>query len=192
MMDLIPRTVFTIIQSLTHRRELRRLLSTAACEQVTHITPHRLNAENIAVLVLDFDGVLAPHGYDEPLPEVITWLKECAGDPHIKRIYIMSNKPTPRRDRYFAEHHPELRFVKGVRKKPYPEGLLNIIAAEAVAPEQVLLVDDRLLTGILATVLAGTKCILVTRPYIDFAFKTISEAGFVLIRTLEKAFIRVI
>jgi hypothetical protein len=134
--------------------------------------------------------MLAPHGYDEPLPEVITWLKECAGDPHIKRIYIMSNKPTPRRERYFAEHHPELRFVKGVRKKPYPEGLLNIIAAEAVTPGQVLLVDDRLLTGILATVLAGTKCILVTRPYIDFTFKTISEACFVMIRTLEKAFIR--
>src|ERR1700686_194606 len=108
MMDLISRTVFTITKSLTHRRELRRLLGTAACEQVTHITPHRLNAENITVLVLDFDGVLAPHGYDEPLPEVVTWLKECAGDPHIKRIYIMSNKPTPRRERYFTEHHPEI------------------------------------------------------------------------------------
>ena len=95
-MDLISRTVFTIIKSLTHRRELQRLLGTAGCEQVTRITPHRLDAENIAVLVLDFDGVLAPHGYDEPLPEVIAWLKECSGVPHIKRIYIMSNNPLSR------------------------------------------------------------------------------------------------
>jgi predicted HAD superfamily phosphohydrolase YqeG len=175
---------------VTHRRELRRLLGTATCEQVTQITPHRLHSENIAVLVLDFDGVLAPHGYDKPLPEVAPWLKECAVAPCLKRIYIMSNKPTPQRERYFAEHHPKFRFVKGVRKKPYPDGLLNIIAAEAVTPRQVLLVDDRLLTGILATILAGTRCILVTRPYVDYACKSFSEAGFVLIRTLERAFIR--
>jgi hypothetical protein len=47
-------------------------------------------------------------------------------------------------------------------------------------------VDDRLLTGILAAVLAGTTAVHITNPYRDYSCKTCSEICFDLLRAVER------
>lgn len=149
-MELLKRALFTIRAGLTRRRELREILGKSGCDEVTQLSAERLAAEGCLVLVLDFDGVLAPHGHAEPLPETILWLDRCVGFAGLKRVYVLSNKPSQVREEFFRKKYPAIRFVRAGRKKPYPDGLLAIIRDEAVEPRQVLIVDDRLLTGVLS------------------------------------------
>jgi FMN phosphatase YigB (HAD superfamily) len=184
-MELAARAWYTLRQGFARRGELRQIHRDCGCPEITALT---LPAGELIVLVLDFDGVLAPHGYPEPLPAVARLLDQWLGRPEVRRIYILSNKPTPVRERYFADHFPAIRFVRDVRKKPYPDSLAAIVAAERVPPHRVVVVDDRLLTGILAAVLAGTRAVPITKPYRDYAYHTCAELGFTLLRALERAF----
>jgi predicted HAD superfamily phosphohydrolase YqeG len=84
------------------------------------VDPAELVARGLSVLVLDFDGVLAPHGEDRPLPEIESWLARCAAVFGEERIFILSNRPVPVRAAYFRQAFPGVRFVAGVRKKPFP------------------------------------------------------------------------
>src|SRR5690242_1115619 len=109
------------------RRELGRILAkTPHNSSIAALDPFRLKAEGIAVLALDFDGVLAPHGFSAPLPEAGEWLSSCVAVFGEENIFILSNKPTEERRQWFAEHFPVMRFIGGVRKKPFPDGLNKI------------------------------------------------------------------
>jgi predicted HAD superfamily phosphohydrolase YqeG len=188
--ELLGRAAFTLARGFSRRGALARILRSPGCARVTEVAAHCSPAAGGLILVLDFDGVLAPHGYDAPLPAVDAWLRECAAAPGIRGVTILSNKPTRRREAYFAEHHPGVRFVTGVRKKPYPDALLALMAADGAEPRQIVVVDDRLLTGILAGVLAGTQCVYVTPPLADFSCRTASEILFALVRGLERLLVR--
>lgn len=190
-MELVARALFTVRHGLARRRELRRVLEESRCEDVTQLTAERLAAEECLVLVLDFDGVLAPHGYTEPLPAVLAWLDGCVRYPGLQRICILSNKPSPAREAFFRKRYPMIDFVRDVRKKPYPDGLHGIAMDEDVEPRRVLIVDDRLLTGILAAVLAGTRSVCVARPYRDFRGKTSAEIFFAVLRGVERILLKI-
>jgi predicted HAD superfamily phosphohydrolase YqeG len=190
-MELLARAIYTITKGLARRRELRRALLETGCGHVTQLSGERLAAEGCLILVLDFDGVLAPHGFGEPLPEVIAWLDRCVRFPGLRRVYVLSNKPSPAREAFFRRMYPVVRFVRDVRKKPYPDGLAGIIAAEEVRPQQVLIVDDRLLTGILAAVLADAKGICITEPYRDFRKETAAELFFAVLRRVERFLVKI-
>jgi len=185
-MELVKRAVYTAAKGMAERRELRRILREGSCGGLAEITEERLAASGCRVIVLDFDGVLAPHGYAEPVPAARAWLDRCVGFAGLQRIYVLSNKPSAVRREFFAAHYPAIRFVTGVRKKPYPEGLQGIISDEGVLPRQVLIVDDRLLTGILAAVLAGAGSIYITGPYRDFRHAPAAELFFALLRVVER------
>jgi len=77
----------------------------------------------VQALALDFDGVLAPHGAGQPSSEVVDWLRRAVTVFGAERIFILSNRPFGPRVDWFANHFPGVRFVDGVRKKPYPDGL---------------------------------------------------------------------
>ena len=79
--------------------------------------------------------------------------------------------------------------MSGVRKKPYPDGLLKIIQDEKIDPKLVCLIDDRLLTGILAAELAGTQAILITKPLSNFERHFFKECFFSILRALESAYL---
>lgn len=109
-----------------YRRQLRRILDdTPVNTCILTLDPDTLKSSGITALVLDFDGVLAQHGAPAPLPEAIEWMKRCATIFGGDRIFILSNKPTEGRRQWFASHFPAIRFVSGVRKKPYPDGIKN-------------------------------------------------------------------
>ena len=64
---------------MVHRRQLAEIVRRFDVPQRTMaVDPEELAARGITVLVLDFDGVLAPHGDDAPLLEIVAWLKRCS------------------------------------------------------------------------------------------------------------------
>jgi predicted HAD superfamily phosphohydrolase YqeG len=176
-----------------HRHDLRRLLlETPEDNRLLSLDPDELHSSGITTMALDFDGVLAQHGAPEPLPEAIAWIKRCevvfGGD----RIFILSNKPTEGRRAWFNVHFPAFRFVSGVRKKPYPDGLNKTGELAGIPLSQILMVDDRLLTGCLAALVAGARPCYIRRPYISLRHRPLAELFFVMLRCVERCFVTVI
>jgi predicted HAD superfamily phosphohydrolase YqeG len=176
-----------------HRRELRRLLdSTPANTSILELAPEALFSSGIKALALDFDGVLAAHGSLVPLPEAVTWMKRCEAVFGGNQIFILSNKPTDGRRVWFAENFPAMRFISGVRKKPYPDGLEKTGELAGVPLSAIMMVDDRLLTGCLAALVAGARPCYIRRPYISFKTRPFAEMFFWKLRILERLFVRLI
>lgn len=176
-----------------HRRGLRLLLdSTPPHRSILELDPEQLHSSGIAALALDFDGVLAGHGAPVPLPEAAAWMKRCEALFGGDRIFILSNKPTEGRRKWFAEHFPAMRLISGVRKKPFPDGLIKTAGLAGVPLSSVMMVDDRLLTGCLAALAAGALPCYIRRPYVSFGFRPFAELFFKLLRAGERLFVRLI
>ena len=176
-----------------HRRALCHLLAdTLLSTGILSLDPESLLAAGISVLALDFDGVLAGHGAPVPLPEATVWLKRCEAHFGGGQIFILSNKPTEGRRQWFAEHFPTMRFISGVRKKPYPDGLLKTAELAGVPASSILMVDDRLLTGCLAALVAGARPCYIRHPYATFNFRPFAELFFWSLRVGERVFVRMV
>jgi len=189
---MLKRSFYTLKQMLRYKSQLRAILYSPIWQaaRTIDIDVAALKAQGIIVLALDFDGVLSTHGEIEPLPEVKLWLDRCVDTFGASQIYILSNKPLPERAAYFQQHYAGIRWVSGVRKKPYPDGMIRIMELSNVAPEKIVLVDDRLLTGILATLIAGTRCVYIKRAYRQFSKHTIREVFFASLRAFEKFWVK--
>jgi predicted HAD superfamily phosphohydrolase YqeG len=176
-----------------HRRQLRELLdSTPSNVSILELDPRALFSSGVVALALDFDGVLAHHGAPVPLPEAVAWMRRCEAIFGGNRIFILSNKPTEGRRRWFAEQFPGMRFISGVRKKPYPDGLNKTGELAGVPLSSIMMVDDRLLTGCLAALVAGARPCYIRRPYARFTNRTFAELFFWSLRGMERLFVRVI
>lgn len=145
---------------------------------------------NIKVLVLDFDGVLAAHGEHRPIAKMHAWLETLMNQYPELKVCVLSNNPLFSRQQFFKDHFASLIWISGVPKKPYPDGLLKIIHEFKVAPKEVCLIDDRLLTGILAAELAGVQAILVTKPVQAIGKHLFKECFFVFLRAAERWYIK--
>jgi len=173
-----------------HRQALARLMrETPEDSAILSLNPESLKASGVSVLALDFDGVLANHGAPTPLPEAIEWLNRCVSVFGDDMIFILSNKPTRERSQWFSAHFPGLRFIAGVRKKPYPDGLQKTGELTGVPLSSVLMVDDRLLTGCLAAVNAGARACYIRRPYVSYRHNTTAELFFMLLRRAERCIV---
>jgi HAD superfamily phosphatase (TIGR01668 family) len=173
------------------RRELSRILAKTPPEaSILTIDPEVLKKQGIVALALDFDGVLAPHGASAPLPEAAAWIKRCEEVFGGDQIFILSNKPTYIRIQWFAENFPAIRFISDVRKKPYPDGLKKTGELSGVPLSSILMVDDRLLTGCLAAIVAGARPCYIRRPFVSFKQHPLAELFFTLLRAAERVFVR--
>lgn len=153
---------------------------------VEGITVEYLRKNDVLALVLDYDGVLVAHGDLELTQSVARWLDNLCAE-YAGKICILSNKPTSLRKEYIQRCFPRVEFVVARRKKPYPDGLLQILAdVPQLLPEQVLLVDDRLGTGMLAVELAGVRGLLVFDARRNFRRRPLVEGWFALLRCLER------
>jgi predicted HAD superfamily phosphohydrolase YqeG len=188
------RIIYTLRACWKNKAQLKTytLDSSRQLPCITDLTVDYLRERGIEALVLDFDGVLASHAEPMPRAEVLAWLAKIqqAYAPH--KIYILSNKPTPQRHEYFANNFPGIIFIVAKRKKPYPDGLLEIVHSSRLLPTEVLLADDRLGTGILATIIVGTQACWITKPYTDFATRPIRETFFWFLRTIERLYCKII
>lgn len=182
---MFTRAIFGVKQALLHKSELSAL---PYKKNLLSIDWNALRESGVRVVVLDFDGVLAEDDAlsirKELFPLFDDLKKGFEG-----RIYILSNKPKAERQAFFAQYFPYVRFMIS-KKKPYPDGLLEIIQEEQVSAEQVVLIDDRLLTGGLASVLAKTGCIIIEKPYMALNKNWAYELLFIILRALERFFFR--
>jgi uncharacterized protein len=177
---------------LQYRRQLRRLLDeTPDSTCILNLDPESLKASGITALALDFDGVLAYHGAPAPLPEAVEWMKRCQAAFGGDRIFILSNKPTEGRRQWFADSFPALRFISGVRKKPFPDGLHKTGELAGVPLSQILMVDDRLLTGCLSALVAGARPCYIRSPYVSYSHRPAAELFFMLLRRIERCFVAI-
>jgi predicted HAD superfamily phosphohydrolase YqeG len=143
-------------------------------------------------LALDFDGVLAPHGVDQLSPEIDNWLQNCCQLVGAEKIVILSNRPTAARKEMLDRCFPGIRLVTGVRKKPYPDGLHKTAELTGIPPENILMADDRLLTGCLAAVLAGAVPFYIRKPDVRIKGNLRAELFFMLLRYHERGYIQLI
>jgi len=187
------RILNSLILGFRFRSELGRILAeTPRDNSILSIDPARLKADGIAALALDFDGVLSPHGFNAPIPPAREWLSRCTAIYGEEKIFILSNKPTEARKRWFAEHFPRIRLISGVAKKPYPDGLVKTGELANVPLASILMVDDRLLTGCLAAINAGTRCAYIRSPYISKEIRPLTELFFFFLRFGERFVVRLI
>ena len=187
---MLARVFFTLHRAWHQRFTLRCYNRDAALqvEELKDLDLIDLKAQGIRILVLDFDGVLASHGENTLSNELSDWLKNCVHVFGSGQVFILSNKPTDIRAHYFRDYFPGIVFMPVAKKKPYPDGLLQVIDKTKVPAEAVLIVDDRLLTGILAAILAGAKARLLTRPLINFRKNPTAEMFFWCVRKGERWF----
>ncbi len=184
---------FAIKNAWQQRAYLKRFMCSADYQihALEEVTPQKLEEANVAILVLDFDGVLAGHDAKEPTEDAARWLRSLSHSIGEQRIAILTNKPKPERVRYFAEHFPSILLVQGTKKKPYPDGLQAIAAYKGVPPHRLGLIDDRLLTGMLATCLSYTHGWYFYPARTHFWHHPIKESFFAFLRWFERAMVRI-
>lgn len=190
-MKLFQRIGFAVRQAWLHRERLKHYLDDPALQikSVNLLSLSRLQSEGIRVLVLDFDGVLGPDRALVPSEAFVSWLDQMYAH-YQDKLFVLSNKPLVVREQHLKEKYPRLQFIKGVLKKPYPDGLALIKSMTNESGNHILFCDDRLLTGILAAELAGVRALWVTDPCRDFSGRFWHEAFFAFLRLIDRNFLR--
>ncbi|MCF6807908.1 HAD family hydrolase [Thiotrichales bacterium 19S9-12] len=185
---MLERIIYTLKQIKHYKKDLRTLINDPlySVNQVFQIDLIQLKENGITTIVLDFDGVLAAHGEEKPLESIKVWLDELVSVFGEENIYILSNKPTEVRLNYFKAYFPKFTFISGVRKKPYPDGMLRVIVLSHKDPSEIVLIDDRLLTGCLASLIAKTQPIYVKKAFSNYKNKPMVESFFALLRKLDR------
>jgi len=179
----MQRFFFTISQSLKARRQIKDcLIRSSVCE----LDLSALQQQAITTLVLDFDGVLNSHGENYVHSELCPWLINCI---KLFKVYILSNKPTAERQEYFARTFPQINFITSAKKKPYIDGILQISKLSGSIGQHIMIVDDRLLTGVLAGCLANIKVCFIQAPLVNFNKRPIKELFFLFLRFIERIYL---
>jgi hypothetical protein len=142
--------------------------------------------KGIQAIILDFDGVLAPHGAIEPLEVVQRWLKEASRHFGRGRLFILSNATCMPRVQNMHAQFPEWYFLQAARKKPFPEGIQEIQDRTGLPSQSIVMIDDRLLTGILAALQTGVCPLWITQPFTCFWRQPFVELWYSSLRFLER------
>lgn len=184
---MLERLRYTLLMAWRYRKILRHYRQDPSVQvrRLLDLEPLVLKRRGIKALILDFDGVLAPHGAPEPLKEVEAWLQDCVLH-FTDRLFVLSNQPSIERQAYFKKYFPSIRFVWPKRKKPFSDGVRDIIIPLSLSPNQVLLVDDRLLTGILVAAIDGLAGCYVREPWVCFSKRPMAESFYQFLRYIER------
>jgi len=191
-MEWLNRIAYTIQMLRCYRAELMAIYNQRIPNlQINQLSPDKLKEQGVKILVLDFDGVLAAHGETKTADDLHDWLQQCVNTFGVAQIFVLSNKPLASRIRYFQTHYGDIRFIAGTRKKPYPDGLQEIITLTNQPAKALMLVDDRLLTGVLAACIIKVPVIYITKPYVNFLKRPIRELFFTSLRILERYLVQI-
>lgn len=187
---MLAKIIYTIQQAWSRRYQLKRYLqdNQLQARSLADLDLAQLQTLGISTLVIDFDGVLAPHAGIAIESQLEHWLKASC-EIFADNVFILSNNPTNSRKKYFAENYPKVKFIVAPQKKPYPDGINLIIAATECTPNSLLMIDDRLFTGILAAEIAGVKACFITKPIINLARHPLVEISTAGMRVFERLFV---
>lgn len=132
------------------------LLPRTIVRTLPDLTPQKLRAMGVELLMLDFDNTIVPYTSDVPEPAVRAWFRtmERSGI----RLCVVSNSKKSRVVEFCAVR--EIPCYTHCRK-PSPQGILQAAKAQKVSLEACALVGDQIYTDTLAANLAGVRSILV-------------------------------
>ncbi len=182
------RIMYSCIQAWRYRKLLANYATDFNLQiaSVVDLSPEILFKNGIKGLIIDFDGVLAAYAMNQPVVEAASWLRLCCDVFSPGRIFIFSNKPTLIRKQYFTENFKGINFIIAKHKKPFPNSILHILQDTKLLPEELLMLDDRIGTGILAAAISNVSACLITKPYIDYTANPIRERLYILVRRFEQ------
>ena len=189
MFEILGRIYFTIVKGFEQSHSLYKILADSSELSTTEISIDTLKNTGASIVVLDYDGVLAPHGVNELGRDIIDWMILILTEFGESNVCILTNKPKTSRCDYLHTIFPNIRFITGIKKKPFPHGLMTIKYLADCKLSDIVLLDDRLLTGGLATCTADTKFVYIKKPLISLAHNFIAEVFFIVLRSLERLFV---
>jgi predicted HAD superfamily phosphohydrolase YqeG len=181
----LSRLFYTLSQAIKHKRALKELGSTAV-KALPDLPFQKWRDVGVRAIAFDFDGVLATQSELVPSSEGKQAL-ESALALFPGCIFILSNNPLKAREDYFKAHYPDVRFIVAKKKKPHPDGLQHIATLAHFNPSELMLIDDRLLTGGLACLIAKAQFCYFSQAKTNFAKKPFKETFWLCVRYLEKA-----
>ncbi len=134
------------------------LLPTYRAETLTEVTPEFLKAQDIRLLMLDFDNTIVPYTTSTPTKEMALWLNSMVRSDI--PICVVSNSRKDR-VRHFCQQYgiPCITHAK----KPFHRGIKQCLAQFEISKNQAALVGDQIFTDTLGAGTAGIRCVLV-RP----------------------------
>ncbi|MEN9204187.1 MAG: YqeG family HAD IIIA-type phosphatase [Thermostichales cyanobacterium BF4_bins_65] len=112
---------------------------------ITTLDSAPLQARGIRALILDVDDTIVDRWSREIPPDIRGWLAVMRGD---YTIWLVSNNTSRRRISSIAAQ-VDLPYIHRAGK-PSRRALRRVLAATQLAPSQVAMIGDRLLTDILA------------------------------------------
>jgi uncharacterized protein len=154
--------------------------------KVEDLHAERLKQLDIKLLALDFDGVLSYHGAERPSDSVINWLQQLDVTFSLENVCIYSNNLFSARVDFLNHYFPTMKIIYYTKKKPYPDDLLREMQRRNLAPGDILVVDDRLTSGILSACIIGAKAMVVRSPVVNYQKDTIKEYYFRIVRIFER------
>ncbi len=121
------------------------------------LTPQRLQAQGVRLLLLDIDNTLAPYTTDTAEPRLLAWVAEMqrAG----LTLFLLSNNKGER-PALFGQALG-LPFCKRARK-PSPRRAREVMASYGVSPAETALLGDQIYTDVLCAKRCGARAALVT------------------------------
>lgn len=184
---LKSKLLFASQQLWLHRAYLRIYLKDPSkrINSVTQLNSEQLELMGIRAVIFDFDGVLATHGAIKISPMVAYWLRDFIKN-YTGQIFLLSNNLFKKRIDYLSTNWPELKIVTPKKKKPDPDGILEISRITGLLPQKILMIDDRLGTGLLAARLAGINGLLVNPALVNYTTQPGVEMFFASLRVLER------
>lgn len=135
---------------------LARFKPTWMIERFSDIDPDQLKQMGIHVVFSDLDNTLIAWNNPDGTPELREWMSKLA-DAQIQLI-VVSNNSHDRIGR--AVEKIGLPFVSRALK-PLPVGINRTLKKMQLAPSEVVMVGDQIMTDILAANSAGIRSILV-------------------------------
>ncbi|MCI9566574.1 MAG: YqeG family HAD IIIA-type phosphatase [Lawsonibacter sp.] len=124
---------------------------------VTHISPQKLAARGIKLVLADLDNTLVPYKVTEPPAEIVAW-KEALEQAGIA-LFLLSNSRKPGRAQHFAE---KLGIpYQGRSGKPKKAGYLRAMERMGARPQETVMVGDQIFTDTLGANNAGAVPLLV-------------------------------
>jgi len=133
------------------------LLPSVITQKLTDLTPAFLQAQNIRLLMLDFDNTIVPYTTNTPTKEMAQWLNSMQQSDI--RLCVVSNS---KRDRVkiFCRQYGIDCITHA--KKPFSKGICQCMERYGIAPEHCAIVGDQIFTDTLGGNCAGIKTVLVT------------------------------
>lgn len=122
-------------------------------ERFEDVTPEILKKENVKLLLCDLDNTLRLHSEKEPAEELVKWISDCkkAG----VQVVIISNNGRKKMMLKFCE--PIDVPCVWWAKKPFSTKLTEAMDEYHFAPEQTVMLGDKLSTDVLAARLAKIR-----------------------------------